>query len=85
MSNAVFQVGANAGANQTIAFGITSAKAEDLGQDGVEAVALTEAEGSWNGFEMTAATGVVLLESDKRYDVVVKAAATAASSCCTVS
>lgn len=31
MTNATFQVGANAGANQTISFGIKSAKAEDLG------------------------------------------------------
>ncbi|MFT5702473.1 MAG: flagellin [Desulforhopalus sp.] len=57
MSNAVFQVGANSGANQTISFGITSAKGADLGQAGVEAVALTQAEGSWNGFAMTAQTG----------------------------
>ena len=74
MSNAVFQVGANAGANQTISFGITSAKAEDLGAEGVEAVAETAAEGSWNGFEITAKTGG--LAGNKSYDVVVKAAAT---------
>ncbi len=80
LSNAVFQVGANAGANQTIAFGITSAKAEDLGQAGVEAVALTEAEGSWNGFEMTAATGDGA-SGNAIYNIVVNNSATGLAVC----
>ena len=70
LSNAVFQVGANAGANQTISFGITSAAAEDLGQSGIEAVAQTLSEGSWNGFEMTATTGTGST-GNAAYDVVV--------------
>jgi flagellin len=56
LQNAVFQVGANSGANETISFGVVSAKAEALGQDGMVAVEATTAAGSWNGFEITAST-----------------------------
>jgi len=78
MSNAVFQVGANAGANQTISFGITSAAAADLGRDGVVAVDETAAEGSWNGFEITStATGA---SGNEAFDVVVLQGTTTAMS-----
>jgi flagellin len=56
LQNAVFQVGANSGANETISFGVVSAKAADLGQDGMVAVEATTAAGSWNGFEITHTT-----------------------------
>ncbi len=71
MSNAVFQVGANAGSNQTISFGITSAKAADLGTAGIEAVAKTIAEGSWNGFDIEATSGTGST-GNAAFDVVVK-------------
>jgi flagellin len=70
MSNAVFQVGANSGANQTISFGITSAKAADLGQADVVAVEDTAAGGNWNGFELSAAAADGL-SGNATYDIVV--------------
>jgi len=38
MTNATFQVGANAGTSQTISFSIDSARAEDLGTDNISTV-----------------------------------------------
>lgn len=70
MSNAVFQVGANSGANQTISFGITSAKGADLGQADVVAVEETAAGGNWNGFEISAAT-TAGSSGNVTYDIVV--------------
>jgi flagellin len=72
LQNAVFQVGANAGAQETISFGITSAKAEDLGQAGIVAVEETLAKGTWNGFEITAATGNEGAVGNEAFKVVVQ-------------
>ena len=43
MNNATFQVGANAGSNQTISFGIESARSDDLGADNLTAVTASSA------------------------------------------
>lgn len=61
MTDATFQVGANAGANQTISFSIDSAKSADLGTDavvaGTPAVAEAAATGTFNtDLVLTAAT-----------------------------
>ena len=54
MSNATFQVGANAGTNQTISFGIQSAAAEDLGTAGNVAIEEAAATGSVGDYTLTA-------------------------------
>ena len=72
MSNAVFQVGANAGANQTISFGITSAAAVDLGRAGAVAVEETQAEGSWNGFEIQSSSAAAGAGGNEALDIVVE-------------
>ena len=72
MSNAVFQVGANAGANQTISFGITSAAATDLGRAGAVAVEETQAEGSWNGFEIQSSSAAAGAGGNEALDIVVE-------------
>jgi flagellin len=54
LSNAVFQVGANAGSNQTISFGIESAQAADLGTAGDEVIAAATATGSFSDLTFTA-------------------------------
>jgi flagellin len=56
MDNATFQVGANAGSNQTISFAIESARSDDLGADNLSAVAATVAEFSAGSFEAVADT-----------------------------
>lgn len=85
MSNAVFQVGANAGANQTISFGIQSAATDDLGQAGVEAVALTTAAGTYNGFEISASTGNEGSGGNEAFKVVVVQGTIATASASNVS
>jgi flagellin len=54
LSNAVFQVGANAGSNQTISFSIESAQAADLGTAGDEVIAAATATGSFSDLTFTA-------------------------------
>ena len=54
LTSAVFQVGANAGSNQTISFGIESALATDLGTAGEEVVAAATATTTFNGLKFTA-------------------------------
>jgi len=67
MSNATFQVGANAGTNQTISFSITSAKTADLGSAGTVAVAEATATGTFGDLKFVAdAVGV---SGNKTYDV----------------
>ncbi len=58
MDNATFQVGANAGSNQTISFAIESARSDDLGADNLTTVAAQAAVFSAGSFQATAdATG----------------------------
>lgn len=58
MSNATFQVGANAGTNQTISFSIDSAAGADLGTAGNTVVTAAQAAGTLNSITFTAsATG----------------------------
>lgn len=74
MSNATFQVGANAGTNQTISFGITSAAAADLGTAGNVAIAEATATGTMGDLTFTAdAAGTT---GNANYDVQFVAAAT---------
>jgi flagellin len=61
MSNATFQVGANAGENQTISFAISSAKAGDLGVENLSTVtaaaaALAVNSSTSSGFDAAAVT-----------------------------
>lgn len=79
MSNAVFQVGANSGANQTISFGITSAKGADLGQADVVAVEETAAEGNWSGYEIKAAA-TSGSSGNQTFDIIVQEGTTAGAS-----
>jgi len=58
MTDATFQVGANAGVNQTITFSIDSALAADLGTDAVVAGALEDAAVQATGGEAPAAQGL---------------------------
>ena len=53
MSNATFQVGANAGTNQTISFGITSAAGADLGTAGNVAITESAASGTLAALDFT--------------------------------
>lgn len=67
MTNATFQVGANAGTNQTISFGIQSASASDLGTSGEVAVAAATASGSLGDLAFVAdATGTT---GNASYDI----------------
>ena len=59
MTNATFQVGANAGTNQTITFSIDSARAADLGTTAI--VTVTAASAS---FTATAGSGQITLVAD---------------------
>lgn len=56
MDNATFQVGANAGSNQTISFAIESARSDDLGADNLTTVAAEAAVFSAGSFQATADT-----------------------------
>ncbi|MBU1137444.1 MAG: flagellin [Proteobacteria bacterium] len=56
MDNATFQVGANAGSNQTISFAIESARSDDLGADNLTTVAAQAAVFSAGSFQATADT-----------------------------
>jgi flagellin len=83
MSNATFQVGANAGTNQTITFSIDSAKAADLGTAGD--IAVTEATASGT-------TGVLKFQADAvgssgnlSYTIVVNATTGAAAAAASLS
>ena len=76
LADATFQVGANAGANQSISFSIDSAKAADLGTAGTVITAAATATGSVAGYSFVGA------ESDAAnvtYDFAVTANATTGS------
>ncbi|PLX91431.1 MAG: flagellin [Desulfuromonas sp.] len=78
LSNAVFQVGANAGSNQTISFGIESAQAADLGTAGDEVIAAATATGSFSDLTFTAdAAGST---ANATYTIVANQSAATASS-----
>jgi flagellin len=78
LSNAVFQVGANAGSNQTISFGVESAQAADLGTAGDEVIAAATATGSFSDLTFTAdAAGST---ANATYTIVANQSAATASS-----
>ncbi|SDZ76021.1 flagellin [Desulfuromusa kysingii] len=78
MSNATFQVGANAGTNQTISFGIDSAKGADLGTAGNIAVTSAVAEGTFSSLSFEgAAAGTT---ANGTYNVVFEAGAVTSTS-----
>ena len=56
MTDATFQVGANAGSNQSISFAIASARSDDLGADNLTTVTATAAVFSAGSFQATADT-----------------------------
>lgn len=80
MANATFQVGANAGTNQTISFGINSAAGADLGTAGEVVIAAASAAGEFGALTFTGDGGT---EENGTYNVVAVSSATVAATTAT--